>query len=598
MMHRKSMANILFTSIFSCFLLVGCGQFQKSTEIIQYSALSNTETVAEEVQTVEKKSTKEEHLLDNKELYKDDDDYSVITMYLTVSQGNASDGSNHTWQEVNTYSVYDYQKMGVDRYKVEGLLQIDEKGDGLSKDSFGYGETVPNVSVQIRGQTSSRRTQKNYKVRIKDGKGSFRGQRTLDLNKHAGDPHRFTNKLAYDLLKTVPQLVGGRTQFVHLYVKDNTISEDKEYEDYGLYTMVEQVNKTFFKNHKLDENGQLYKVTFFEWNKYEEVMMDQDDPEFDQTKFDRYLESKGNSDHSKLREVINEVNNYSIPIDKVVEEHFDAENICYWMAFNILIGNYDCGARNLFIYSPLNSKKFYMICWDMDAAYKRKYYEYIGRSEGLSWERGMTQFLGLKLTNRMMKEDKYRSMLSEAVDDLYKHYVSPDIVNARVKNYQEVIKPLVFSLPDYEYLVISEEAIYDELVSYLGDETKDNYETFKESMKYPWPFYVDIPMIDEKQNKTIVTWDTSYEYHNENVTYDYVLATDYNFENVISEGYGLTSPSADIQVLGPGDYYLKVVATNESGYTIDCFDYLDGDDGKVYGCLGFKVNADKTVEPI
>ena len=33
---------------------------------------------------------------------------------------------------------------------------------------------------------------------------------------------RFRNKLSYDLLKGIPELLSLRTQFVHLYVKDET----------------------------------------------------------------------------------------------------------------------------------------------------------------------------------------------------------------------------------------------------------------------------------------------------------------------------------------------------------------------------------------
>lgn len=127
-------------------------------------------------------------------------------MYLTVSSGNRADSSNHTWEEVNTYSAYDYAAMGVDRYKVEGVLQIDETGEGITEDSFGYGATIPNVTVQVRGQSSSRAKQKNYKVRIKKGMGSFRDQRTLNLNKHYSDPFRFTNKLCYEIVQNIPQL--------------------------------------------------------------------------------------------------------------------------------------------------------------------------------------------------------------------------------------------------------------------------------------------------------------------------------------------------------------------------------------------------------
>ena len=143
-------------------------------------SFDKTEPVS--VDRVEKAEKTELNLTEKKDIYDDDrDEASVITMYLTVSRGNRADGSDHTWTEINTYSQDDYDRMGVDRYKVEGLLQIDETGNGIKKGSYGYGETVPNVSVQVRGQTSTRADQKNYKIRIKDGKERFRdkGRSTL-----------------------------------------------------------------------------------------------------------------------------------------------------------------------------------------------------------------------------------------------------------------------------------------------------------------------------------------------------------------------------------------------------------------------------------
>ncbi len=86
----------------------------------------------------------------------------------------------------------------------------------------GYGEGVPNATVQIRGQTSSSNAQKNYKIELKKNKGTWSGQRIINLNKHMREGMRFRNKLAYDLIRGIPQMVGLRTQFVHLYVKDNT----------------------------------------------------------------------------------------------------------------------------------------------------------------------------------------------------------------------------------------------------------------------------------------------------------------------------------------------------------------------------------------
>ena len=74
-------------------------------------------------------------------------------------------------------------------------IWIDDTAGGITGESFGYGQTVPNVSVQVRGQTSSRSNPKNYKIRIKDGKGKFRGQRNMlkDTIESCGEYNRMSD---------------------------------------------------------------------------------------------------------------------------------------------------------------------------------------------------------------------------------------------------------------------------------------------------------------------------------------------------------------------------------------------------------------------
>ena len=55
-----------------------------------------------------------------------------------------------------------FTRMGVDRYKVDGLLQIGDE-NGLVEGQLGYNQISPNCTVQIRGQTSSRSPQKTIK---------------------------------------------------------------------------------------------------------------------------------------------------------------------------------------------------------------------------------------------------------------------------------------------------------------------------------------------------------------------------------------------------------------------------------------------------
>jgi spore coat protein H len=175
--------------------------------------------------------------------------------------------------------------MGVDRYCVNGLLQVgDENGPVMGE--LGYGQNVPNATVSIRGQSSSKNEQKNYKITIKDNKGTWNDQKVINLNKHVSDYSRFTNKLCYDLMTQIPDMISLRTQFVHLYVKDMTEGGSGEFEDYGLYTQVEQLNKRALKSHGLDKNGQLYKVNYFEFYRYPDVIKLKNDADYDVEAFE------------------------------------------------------------------------------------------------------------------------------------------------------------------------------------------------------------------------------------------------------------------------------------------------------------------------
>lgn len=460
-MNRLKQITALFLT---AALLSGCSGTPAETE-------APTVSTAPAVRPVQKETPAEGNIQDNEALYEQRELTSVISMYLTVSTGNEADSSNHTWGEINSHSTYYYDELGVERYKVEGLLQIDD-GNGLGEGSYGYGETVPNVTVQVRGQTSSLEASKNYKIRIKAGKDAYNGQRTLALNKHVSDPFRFLNKMCYDLLADIPQLISARTQFVHLYVKDTTAGGSGEFVDYGLYTMVEQINKTFLKNHGLDDRGKLYKVNLFEWYAYDEIMAVGDD--YDEDAFESYLEIKGSDDHADLRTVLTQLENYSIPITHIIEEHFDAENLCYWMAFQILIGNYDSGPRNAYIYSPLNSQKWYFVSWDMDASFRRHFFERTGYQEGMSWERGLTQYVSLTLVNRMMKEECYRRQLDDAIHDLMEHELNPDVIAERAAAYSAVVKPDIYQNPFSRSVSDLSPEEYDQYVEMLASEVRIN----------------------------------------------------------------------------------------------------------------------------
>src|SRR6185369_10578656 len=64
-------------------------------------------------------------LQDNPNVYQYDDPDSVVTMYVTVRRGNASDNSNYTWSEVNSFTKWFYTNNKVVTVgKADAILQI------------------------------------------------------------------------------------------------------------------------------------------------------------------------------------------------------------------------------------------------------------------------------------------------------------------------------------------------------------------------------------------------------------------------------------------------------------------------------------------
>ena len=554
-------------------------------------ATSDIKTETQKVKKAEKEDINSVHLRDKDTLYADDDETSVVTMYLTVSRGNASENTDHSWSEINSYSVEDYENMGVDRYQVAGLLQVGDE-NGPTSGNVGYAEEVPNATVQIRGQTSSSNAQKNYKIELKKNKGTWRGQRVINLNKHQGEGMRFRNKLSYDLLKGIPQLMSLRTQFVHLYVRDLTEGNSTEFQDYGLYTQVEQLNKTGMKNHGMDSNGQLYKINSFEFYRYEDVIKKEDDPTYDQTAFEKLLEIKGDSDHTKLIDMLTDLNDNSKSIANILDQYFDRENLTYWMAYQILTGNVDTQNRNTYLYSPQNSNTWYLIAWDNDGSFMRTEYSIQNRSDQGSWECGISNYWGNVLFQRCLQSEEFREELDAAIQDL-RSYLSVERISGMIEKYRTVTQKYLYQMPDQMNAPLTE-AQYDTVAAAIPSEVEQNYELYKESLEKPMPFYIGVPVIEGNTLK--LNWDASYDFDAETITYTVELAKDYQFNEIVFRQDNIQIPEAETTVPSDGQYFVRVRATNESGKTQDAFDYYVTDEGKYYGMRCFYITEDSTVE--
>ncbi len=576
----KNLIKIISLMMVCCLWLSGCGVAPVTPE-------ESTEQVTKEQTPFGNEAYK---FRDKKDLYTMYEPEDVVTFYLTVSTGNEAENTNHTWSEINTYSVYDYDDMGVERYKVEGLLQVGDESGPLP-DELGFGLASPNCTIQVRGQSSSRQSVKNYKIALKDNKGTWMGNTSIPLNKHVNEGLRFRNKMAYDLIAGIEEMMGLRTRFVHLYVKDTTAGGSHTFTDYGIYTYVEQVNKKTLKAHGLDANGHLYKINEFEFYRYEDIVKLKEDPTYNELAFETLIETKGNDDHQKLINMLEDVNNYSIPIEEVLEKHFDMENLCYWMAFHILVGNSDTQNRNVYIYSPLNMEKWYFITWDNDGMLGKEEYNLQGKVSYAEWETGVSNYWGNVLYQRCLKSEKFRDALDYAINDL-KEYLSKERIDEMAQRYSDIVKPYVYSYPDVLNLPLTSSQ-YDKVVAGLSAEIDLNYQLYLESLEKPMPFYIDIPQ--KNGNKLTLSCQGSFDFDLEPVTYDILVARDFLFQNPIVNEQDLTLPVVEIDMLPPGQYFVKITATNQSGYTQTGFDYYYTSLGKQYGIKCFYIDANGNV---
>lgn len=521
---------------------------------------------------------------DNHELYQFDDPGSVVTVYVTVRKGNEAENSNYTWAEVNAFDKWIYGSKSADLVvgKAEAIVQIGDESGPLPGE-LGYGVEVPNATIKIRGASTSAMPQKSYKIELFPGAGSWRGQSTIALNKHIFDHTRVKNKLNYDLMKQIPGLVSLRTQFVRLYVKDETVPDPgQSFVDYGLFTQVEQINGQFLENHLLDRNGQLYKATSFEFYRYPDEIRLADDPRYDEAAFSNLLEIKFDaSDHSKLIQMLEDVNDYSLPIEQTLEKHFDPENYFTWLAYNILIGNVDTQNQNFYLYSPHNSNKWYFLPWDYDdslSRLRREEFEYPYQH----WETGIANYWGGVLHNRVLRSAKYRARLDDKVNQLMT-FLTSERIDSMLQIYRPVVEPYIYRVPDSTYIDHPER--FGRQYELIPAEIENNHTLYLESLERPMPFYLGTPTRVDDSLQFI--WDESYDFDAENIAYHFEVSSDPEFSNIVYQKDTMNVTSVDTELLPPGNYFWRVIATNESGETQYPFDAYFVESGPPYDGMKF-----------
>lgn len=531
---------------------------------------------------------------DIKSLY-DYDKTEVTCMYVTVIEGSEAEGTNHSLEEINAFK--NTQKIqNAQKIYAEAIVKVGDE-TGPLEGELGYDAVGPNATINVRGRTATGYAQKSYKLKLYDSAGKWNGMGSIALNKHPADRTRLRNMLYYTLMQDVPYLVSLRTYFVHLYVYDATSSGDGsgQYVDYGLFTAIEQPNNTYLKLHGLGGDAHLYKSVMSEFYRYEDSLKLVTDPDYDQLAFERVYEPKTSLDHRKLLEMLDAVNDYTRPISEILDEYFDVNNLINYVAFNMLMDNPDSNAQNYYLYSPVNSNKWYMICWDGDGAMFETEHDVLNvtKKEGV-WCDGISNYWANILFNRMFKEKTYRDMLTEQIQYLHENVITSEKIASLIAQFRTVTDYYTRMAPDSLQLRCTFEQ-QDEILEGMPYDTNKAYEDYMYSLKTPMPFYLD--EVHKTDTGYHLAWGEAYNFENELVSYKVQISSDLSFDPqyIVYEEMCYTLET-DCPKLEKGTYSFRVTAINSSGYERVAFDEYHTSNYNYEGMRVFYVDENGKVE--
>jgi len=223
------------------------------------------------------------------------------------------------------------------------------------------GNVMDTVGVRQKGFSShfsSNEFKKSIKIDFNEfvSGQKYEGLRKLNLSNGVGDPSFQRDMLCYDMMRTAG-IAAPRTAHTTVYLNDQY---------WGVYALIEQVDKSFLSDNFDDNDGDLFKnmgwsaLEYFgnNPNDYKEV-------------FDlKTNETEDNwTDFIELCDVINNSSNLQFPLQ--IQKVFNVDEYLRILAIDIMTNNWDSyieHGRNWYLYHEPVSGLFHWVPWDYNLA--------------------------------------------------------------------------------------------------------------------------------------------------------------------------------------------------------------------------------------
>lgn len=497
-------------------------------------------------------------------------------MYVTILENDPV--YDYTFQEMNQLEVQESLKKDP---RLSISLQIGTK-QGPAEDGLDNGLIFPGATIEVRGNSARYSKLKSYKISLDKSNKAWNHQYTINLNKHSSDYTHIRNKLSFDYFHLIPELSSLETQFVNLYIKDLTDNSlHQDFVDYGIFTHVEQLNQDYFMRKALDPNGYLYKAINFEFYRYPDQLRNRHDMLYDKDTFDSILSIRGREYHDRLLDMLDDLNNEALDINKVVEKHFDIDNVLTWFAVNIIMANLDSSSNNFYLYSPLVSDTWYFIPWDYDGAWN---YHYMNNREVHPFREGLTLYSGWPWVKRYFQAPGNLQALNDKIDFL-SQIITEEQTREFLEQYDPIVRPFMLQEPDIQTL--PEPDRFDEYYYSLVTVPKEKVESYYRNIEIPFPIFIGGPWIENEE--MTFTWSESVDLQGDDIFYDLKISETPDFTTTYYEQRGLQETSWKMDMLPQGVYYWQVIIRDSKGNEQIPYETLIEQDRMTHGVKKFNI---------
>ena len=211
-----------------------------------------------------------------------------------------------------------------------------------------------NVKIRYRGLTSRDAPKKSYKINFKSS-NRHNGRDKINLKAEYYDKSMMREYLSFQLLTEVG-LHASQTRFVHLRLNNEFI---------GVYLDVENIDEFFLRDHRMNENGNLYKAAgqnscTLTWlgDKADDYMALYEKKTNESEGWDDFIDFIFWINFSSDEEFVSEI-----------ESKLNLELYFEWIAVNHIVENFDVYHKNYYLFHDLERDIWEVIPYDYDYAF-------------------------------------------------------------------------------------------------------------------------------------------------------------------------------------------------------------------------------------